>query len=370
MDRRTLLKAGLATTAGGLLIPATDGLVESAEAAPRVTKAVARNLSTPWGIAFLPNGDALVGERDSGKVHHVRKTGGRHLVGRLNVRSEKANWGEGGLLGLALSPSFRNDRWVYAYISTGSDNRIVRLRYRDGALGRPHVILGGIPTNTHHNGGRLVFHGGLLYASTGDAENGERAQNRRSLGGKILRMTPDGRVPQGNPFGNYTWSYGHRNVEGIAFDHKGNLWASEFGDQAPRRAEPDREGRQLRLAARRRRRRSRRVPRPAHHLAARELLAERDRDRRWPGVHRRATRSRAVGGAALRHARGSPGAVLPRAVRPDPHGAEGTGRFAVDHDEQPRRTTGPGRAQRRPGHPRRRLTAPRVRRAGAVTPRR
>ncbi len=232
MDRRTLLKAGLATTAGGLLIPATDGLVESAEAAPRVTKAVARNLSTPWGIAFLPNGDALVGERDSGKVHRVRKTGGRHLVGRLNVRSEKANWGEGGLLGLALSPNFRNDRWVYAYISTASDNRIVRLRYRDGALGRPHVILGGIPTNTHHNGGRLVFHGGLLYASTGDAENGERAQNRRSLGGKILRLTPDGRVPQGNPFGNYTWSYGHRNVEGIAFDHKGNLWASEFGDRS------------------------------------------------------------------------------------------------------------------------------------------
>ena len=105
MDRRTLLKAGLATTAGGLLIPATDGLIESAEAAaPRVTKAVARNLATPWGIAFLPNGDALVGERDSGKVHRVRKAGGRHLVGRLRVRSEKANWGESGLLGLALSP--------------------------------------------------------------------------------------------------------------------------------------------------------------------------------------------------------------------------------------------------------------------------
>ncbi|HSE07638.1 MAG TPA: PQQ-dependent sugar dehydrogenase [Nocardioidaceae bacterium] len=230
MDRRTLLKAGLVTTAGGLVIPAVDGLDDSAEAAPRVAKVLARNLATPWGIAFLPNGDALVGERDSGRVHRVRKGGGRRRVGQLQVRSEKANWGEGGLLGLALSPTFRRDRWVYAYISTGSDNRIVRMRFADGSLGRPRVVLAGIPTNTHHNGGRLVFHRGLLYASTGDAENGSLAQNRGSLAGKILRLTPDGRVPQGNPFGNYTWSYGHRNIEGIAFDDRGNLWASEFGD--------------------------------------------------------------------------------------------------------------------------------------------
>ena len=230
MDRRTLLKAGLATTAGGLLVPTAVGLNESAEAAPRVVKTLAHDLATPWGIAFLPNGDALVGERDSGRVHRVRKTGGRHQVGRLRVRSEKADWGESGLLGLALSPSFRNDHWVYAYLSTASDNRIVRMRLNNGSLGRPHVVLAGIPTNTHHNGGRLAFHGGLLYASTGDAENGNLAQRRGSLAGKILRMTPDGRVPRGNPFGNHTWSFGHRNVEGIAFDSKGNLWASEFGE--------------------------------------------------------------------------------------------------------------------------------------------
>ena len=230
MDRRTLLKAGLATTAGGLILPALEGLTESAEAAPHVTRVLARNLGTPWGIAFLPNGDALVGERDSGRVHRVRKSGGRHQVGRLAVRSEKDNWGESGLLGLALSPRFRDDRWVYAYLSTGSDNRIVRMRLVDGSLRRPQVVLAGIPTNTHHNGGRLVFHRGLLYASTGDAEDGTLAQKRGSLAGKILRMTPDGRVPQGNPFGNYTWSYGHRNIEGIAFDPDGNLWATEFGD--------------------------------------------------------------------------------------------------------------------------------------------
>lgn len=230
MDRRTLLKGGLVTTAGGLLVPAVDGFTQSAEAAPRVGKVLARNLSTPWGIAFLPNGNALVGERDSGKVFVVRKGGGRRQVGRLAVRSQKANWGEGGLLGLALHPQFSTNRWVYAYISTGSDNRIVRMRFADGSLGRPRVVLAGIPTNTHHNGGRLVFHGGLLYASTGDAENGSLAQNRGSLAGKILRLTPGGEVPQGNPFGNYTWSYGHRNIEGIAFDSDGRLWATEFGD--------------------------------------------------------------------------------------------------------------------------------------------
>ena len=230
MDRRTLLKAGLATTTGGLVVPAAGALTAEAAAAPRVGKVLARNLSTPWGIAFLPNGDALVGERDSGRIFRVRKRGGRRLVGRLPVTSQKANWGEGGLLGLAVSPTFRRDRWIYAYISTPSDNRIVRMRFHDNSLGRPRVVLAGIPTNTHHNGGRLAFHGGLLFASTGDAENGGLAQNRGSLAGKILRLTPDGEVPRGNPFGNYTWSWGHRNVEGITFDGRGNLWATEFGD--------------------------------------------------------------------------------------------------------------------------------------------
>jgi len=232
MDRRTLLKAGLATTAGGLLVPAADALTVEATARPRVGKVLTRDLRTPWGITFLPGGNALVGERDSGRIFKVRKRGGRHLVGRLEVHSQKANWGEGGVLGLALSPTFRRDGWLYAYLSTASDNRIVRMRYHNGRIGRPHVVLAGIPTSVHHNGGRLAFGpGGLLYASTGDAEDSSRAQDRSSLGGKILRLTPDGDVPRGNPFGNYTWSYGHRNVEGIAFDGRGRLWASEFGEK-------------------------------------------------------------------------------------------------------------------------------------------
>jgi len=232
MDRRTLLKTGLATTAGGLLIPAVGGLTNEATARPRVNRVLARDLRTPWGIAFLPGGNALVGERDSGRIYKVRKSGGRHLIGRVpNVAGGGSIGGEGGLLGLALSPHFRRDHWLYAYMSTRNDNRVVRMRYNNGQLGPTRVILKGIPTNVHHNGGGLAFGpGGLLYVSTGDAESSTAAQNKRSLGGKVLRMTPDGEVPQGNPFGNYTWSFGHRNPEGITFGPNGTLWSSEFGE--------------------------------------------------------------------------------------------------------------------------------------------
>lgn len=230
IDRRTLLKAALATS-GGLAVGLGPGAATPAAAAPRIGRTLAKNLQVPWGIAFLPSGNALVGERDSGDVHVVKRAGGRRRVGNLDVFSQ-AGSGEGGLLGLALHPDFGSNRLLYAYVSTRSDNRIVRMRFADGALGSRTVVLAGIPTNLHHNGGGLAFGpDGLLYASTGDGEVGARAQSRSSLGGKVLRLTPDGEVPAGNPFGNFTWSMGHRNVEGIAFDNRGTLWASEFGEK-------------------------------------------------------------------------------------------------------------------------------------------
>jgi glucose/arabinose dehydrogenase len=93
-------------------------------------------------------------------------------------------------------------------------------------------VLTGIATSTHHNGGGLVFgpHG-LLYASTGDAEDPSAAPDRTSLNGKVLRITDAGEAAPGNPFGNQVWSYGHRNVEGLRFDEHGRLWASEVGDK-------------------------------------------------------------------------------------------------------------------------------------------
>ncbi|HEX7188009.1 MAG TPA: PQQ-dependent sugar dehydrogenase [Actinomycetes bacterium] len=230
-DRRSLLKAGLATT-GGLVLGAGVAMPTASAAAPRVDRVLAKNLAAPWGIAFLPGGNALVGERDSGDVHVVRRGGGRRRVGHLSVFSQKSNFGEGGLLGLALDPGFATNRWVYAYLSTRDDNRVVRMQFVDGALGKRHLVLGGIPMAVHHNGGGLVFGpDGLLYVSTGDGEDSSNAQSRSSLGGKVLRITPTGGVPAGNPFGNRTWAMGFRNPEGITFDGRGNLWASEFGEK-------------------------------------------------------------------------------------------------------------------------------------------
>jgi len=88
----------------------------------------------------------------------------------------------------------------------------------------------GIPKAGNHDGGRIRFGpDGFLYATAGDAGNSDTAQDPGSLSGKILRMTPEGRPAPGNPFDNFTWSFGHRNPQGIAWDANGDLWAAEFG---------------------------------------------------------------------------------------------------------------------------------------------
>jgi glucose/arabinose dehydrogenase len=228
VDRRTLLKAALAAPAAaspGLL------LAPAAQAAPRASATLARGLTFPWGIDFLPNGDALVTERNSGRVLRVRHGGGYAHVG--TVPGVHNAGGEGGLLGLALSPHFRTDRWVYAYLTTRTDNRLVRMRYADGRLGRPRVLLDGIPRAKNHNGGGLLFTGRArpsLFVTTGDTRRPELAQSRRSLAGKVLRLKPDGTAQDGNPFGSRIYTFGHRNPEGITLGDDGRLWASELGE--------------------------------------------------------------------------------------------------------------------------------------------
>ena len=206
---------------------ATDAGVTGRVIAPRVTGDVVTGLRSPWSIAFLPGGDALVSQRDERSV--VRVTAGGDVIEVGEVPGVEPG-GEGGLLGLAISPDFETDQFVYAYFTAESDNRIVRMTYNGSALGEPEVVLDGIAKAGIHNGGRIIFGpDGMLYAGTGDAGQSDRSQDMDSLNGKILRVAPDGSVPPDNPYGNPVWSYGHRNVQGLGFADDGRLWASEFG---------------------------------------------------------------------------------------------------------------------------------------------
>jgi glucose/arabinose dehydrogenase len=186
----------------------------------------------PWGLVTLPDGTILYNRRDAHDIIHLNPaTGAKTTIGTVpNVENTD---GEGGLTGLAISTSFSSDHWLYIMHTSPSDNRIVRIRLDGDTLntGTEQILLSGILRNKFHDGGRLRFGpDGKLYASTGDAQNGDNAQNKNSLNGKILRLNTDGSVPPDNPFGNYVWSYGHRNPQGLAFDSQGRLWEQEFGN--------------------------------------------------------------------------------------------------------------------------------------------
>ena len=194
---------------------------------------VATGLAFPWSAILMPDGSVWVSERDSARIKRVTLDGGTSTVGTVpGVLPD----GEGGLLGLAIDRrTFATQRVLYAYITSRSDNRVLRIPVdAQGGLGTPTAILTGIPKASNHNGGRLAFGpDGFLYVTTGDANNSSASQNRASLGGKILRITMDGSPAPGNPFGTSpVWTYGHRNVQGIGWDASGQMWASEFGQKA------------------------------------------------------------------------------------------------------------------------------------------
>ncbi len=193
---------------------------------------ISTDTDIPWGLVTLPDGTILYNRRDAHDIIHLNPaTGAKTTVGTVpNVDNTD---GEGGLTGLAISSTFPTDHWLYIMHTSPTDNRIVRMKLDNDTLntGSEQILLSGILRNKFHDGGRLRFGpDGKLYASTGDAQNGDNAQNRNGLNGKILRLNPDGSVPTDNPFGNYVWSYGHRNPQGLAFDSQGRLWEQEFGN--------------------------------------------------------------------------------------------------------------------------------------------
>ncbi len=193
-----------------------------------VVSVIAQGLDVPWGIAFLPDGAALVTERDTKRIVRLAPGGDGSLSASVvQTIAEAQPAGEGGLLGIAVSPDYATDGLVFVYYTAANDNRIARFRLGE----QPQPIVTGIPKAGIHNGGRLAFGpDGYLYASTGDGGSSSRSQEQGSLAGKILRMTKDGAPAPGNPFpGSIVWSYGHRNVQGLAFSAAGQLFATEFG---------------------------------------------------------------------------------------------------------------------------------------------
>lgn len=209
---------------------------EPSTSKPRVTGTVASRLSVPWGIAFLPDGSAIVTERDSRRVLRVTPQPdgtGEAGVTEVGEITEAVPEVEAGLLGVAVSPDFESDNTLFLYATTARDNSVFRVTLDGDELGDPTPILTGIPKGVIHDGGRLAFGpDGFLYVSTGETGDAGLAQDPDSLAGKILRITSDGEPAPGNPDpSSPIWSLGHRNVQGLAFDDAGQLWASEFGDQ-------------------------------------------------------------------------------------------------------------------------------------------
>ncbi len=195
---------------------------------PPATQTIATGLPLPWGLAFLPDGTALVTLRDQAEVLHLAEGAAPVSVGKV---PEVVPGGEGGLLGIAVSPAFATDRTVFVYLTSADDNRVMRMTFDGITLSPGPVIVKGIAKAGNHDGGRLAFGpDGYLYISTGDAGQRDPAQDRESLSGKILRVKADGSPAPGNPFpGSPVWSLGHRNVQGLAWSKTGTMYASEFG---------------------------------------------------------------------------------------------------------------------------------------------
>lgn len=205
--------------------PADSGVVTS----------LAEGLEIPWSLVFLPDNSILLTERP-GRVRLIDENGLQPEP--VFEPGDVLHIGEGGLLGIVLHPEYESNSLVYLYYTYGSGedvmNKVVRYTYDGDAFTDPEIIIDEIPGAQFHNGGRIEFGpDGMLYITAGDALYAESAQSLDTLSGKILRMTPDGEIPDDNPFeDSFIYSYGHRNPQGLAWDDSGRLWSTEHGRTA------------------------------------------------------------------------------------------------------------------------------------------
>lgn len=218
-----LQPARLVLLGGTAVVSDAVGRLAPCATPPTQTTVIATGLVVPWDVAFVDGGRAYINERMSGRVL-LRAADGSITTAQTFAVD---NTGEGGLLGLAASPTHATDGFLYAYMTTATDNRIVR--FTPGGAVTPLVT--GIAKNSIHNAGRVAFGpDGMLYAGTGDAGNMSAAQDPTSKNGKILRIRPDGGVPADNPVaGSYVYALGLRDPQGLAWDGAGRMYASEFG---------------------------------------------------------------------------------------------------------------------------------------------
>lgn len=194
---------------------------------------VAQGLEVPWNLVFTSSDRLLITERP-GRIRVMEK--GRLQDEPLLTLSDVSSRSEEGLMGLAKDPAYEQNKYLYACyayaIAGGLQDRVVRLIDQGDAIQEDRVILDDMPAATNHAGCALSFGpDGKLYITTGDATDRNIAQDLSSLGGKILRVNPDGTIPADNPFPNSpVWSYGHRNPQGIAWHPETQLlYSTEHG---------------------------------------------------------------------------------------------------------------------------------------------
>ncbi|RSK37139.1 T9SS C-terminal target domain-containing protein [Hymenobacter metallilatus] len=223
-------------------------LLLSAQTAPVLTtfpvgsttvsvSALTTGLQVPWELVWGPDNFIWMTER-GGRISRVNPATGQ--VTPLVTLSDVVTSSEGGLLGMALHPDLLTTSpyvyVVYNYNDAGGQYRekLVRLTYSNGTLSSPLVLLGNISAVSTHSGSRLlILPDRTLLMTTGDAQNRPAAQDRASLNGKILRLNLDGTIPADNPVaGNASYTYGHRNPQGLVRAGNGKIYSSEHGQDA------------------------------------------------------------------------------------------------------------------------------------------
>jgi glucose/arabinose dehydrogenase len=214
--------------------PVKEGSSAAGAENTEVVTVIAENLDTPWAIAFLPDDAGIFVTERSGRVRLIDASGNLQETPAATLSAVR-EISEGGLLGITLHPDFAENTFVYLYYTysaagNNTMNRVVRMTYADNRLTNEEIILDRIPGAPNHDGGRIKFGPDkFLYIGTGDAQEPSQAQDTGSLAGKILRVTDHGKPVPENPFKNAVYSYGHRNVQGLAWDADGVLWATEHG---------------------------------------------------------------------------------------------------------------------------------------------